>query len=242
MASYKCVSNVLGPTKSCVFALSHLFAVSTRCHGTAPSVASEIMLGVESAQTASVATQVVEGLRGTNAGIARIVGTGALSSTLWQRVWLRRSWQVKSAFQGHRAGGSSEDGRRRHDEARSATGREGETAVDASSDRKGDAGAAGGTQRPNSCTAARDEATRSRTDPSCLACNKTDSDTSQGCNRKPRQAHEDAHSRRRWSSELGAKQTELEELAHALRDKAQLVAQLPERVRAEELMGSKDAS
>ena len=40
---------------------------------------------------------------------------------------------------------------------------------------------------------------------------------------------------RAWAAQLQAKRTELEELANALRDKAQLVAQLQGRVRAEEL-------
>ena len=88
-----------------------------------------------------------------------------------------------------------------------------QSTVDTPGDRTGDAGAAGGTARPSSCTAARDEAMRSP-DPSCLACNQTDPHTAEGGSRKPRQAHAGSQS---LVAQLQAKQAESAELANAPR-------------------------
>ena len=115
-------------------------------------------------------------------------------------------------------------------------GREGEVADVAPGDRAGDAGASCGEQRSISCTAARAEATRSRPDPSCTASDRTQLKAATESRDKLMKKHSPAvEGVQILAAQLQARQTELEELAIALRDKAHLVEQLQERVRVEEL-------
>ena len=98
---------------------------------------------------------------------------------------------------------------------------EGEAPHGAPRDRAGDAGAACGEQRPSSCTAARDEATRSRPDSSCTASDQATSHTAKSCNREPGQAYEEALCCCGRCSELGdpvAGEAVGKELAIALRE------------------------
>ena len=115
-------------------------------------------------------------------------------------------------------------------------GREGEVADVAPGDRAGDAGASCGEQRSISCTAARADATRSRPDPSCTASDRTQLKAATEIRVKLMKKHSPAvEGVQILAAQLQARQTKLEELAIALRDKAHLVEQLQERVRVEEL-------
>ena len=98
----------------------------------------------------------------------------------------------------------------------------------------GDAGASSCEQRPSSCTSARIEAVRSRTDPHWPLRTqlKAAVESRDKLMKKHSAAMEGVQS---LAAQLQAKQSVSEELAIGLRDKAQLVLQLQERMRVEEL-------